>query len=96
MDFSRNNKRAAFHDGISMSHYCAYDPTKESCGLLNGASLHFVSNSNSWLPNLIGLTSRGVTYGCSAEFPEVLTRIAYYIPWIEAHVWPFDRSTDLS
>lgn len=91
-DLSRNNVWDAYHDGISKSQYCAYDPRSHGTEHWYGAPLQILP-TNSTPPYVIGLFLRGVVLGSSKEFPEVLTRIAYYIPWIEAHVWPFDRST---
>lgn len=87
------NNQTAVRSGISKSQYCAYDPnyTEGSCGFINGAPLQiFLPNSS--LPNIVGLASMKAGNSCSETQPEILTRIAYYIPWIEANVWPFDRS----
>lgn len=93
LEFYKKTNQIAIRDGISKSQYCAYDPdsTKESCRLTSGAPLQ-IYPLNSLLPNVVGIISFGVGSVCSDKHPEVLTRIAHYIPWIEANVWPFDRS----
>lgn len=87
------SQQYVLREGISKSQFCAYDanPVKESCRTESGGPLRkYVPNS--LLPNVIGIISFGLGITCNAEHPAILTRVAYYIPWIEAIVWPFDRS----
>lgn len=95
MPLSQCNETYSNYDegrGISKSQYCAYS-TEGSCRLLYGGALQIFPSGSS-LPNIVGITS--FEFGnnvCTEKRPGVLTRIAYYIPWIEENVWPFDRST---
>lgn len=91
-DYSRKKSESVFHDGVSKSHYCVYDPANYLEHRWEGAPLQILP-TNSTPPYVIGLATTGYMPFISKSFPDVLTRIAYYIPWIEAHVWPFDRST---
>lgn len=92
LEYNKDRNTPVFRGGLSRGQYCAYDPTKDSCGTMSGSPLQiFLSNAS--LPNIIGLVSMGVGDTCSYERPEISTRVAYYIPWIESHVWPFERST---
>lgn len=91
LEYNKDHDHPAFRDGLGRGQYCAYDPTKDSCGFVSGAPLlTFLPNTS--LPHIISLNSFGVGYICNGTFPEISTRVAYYIPWIESHVWPFDRS----
>lgn len=38
------------------------------------------------LSTVVGVVSAGV--GCGTSIPGTYTRVAYFIDWIEAHVWP--------
>lgn len=81
-------------DGIRKSQYCAYEsnPVEEGCRVWYGAPIQILP-PKSVLPSVISLASFGIGRDCGAERPAIFTRVAYYIPWIEANVWPFDRST---
>lgn len=92
LDFNKDRNLHPFRDGLSRGQYCVYHPTKGSCALVGGAPpLNFPPNAS--LPDVIGLISLEVGNKCTDTRPEIFTRVAYYIPWIESHVWPFDRST---
>lgn len=82
-------------DGIRKSQYCAYDDyfpyVEVNCRISSGGSLQR-HRPNSLLSNVIGIFSFGYSHNCSDGYPEVLTRVAHYLPWIESIVWPFDRS----
>lgn len=92
MDYNKDKNHTAFRDGLSRGQYCAYDPAKGSCALAGGSPLLNFPPSPS-RPTIIGSISLEVGDKCSNNRPEIFTRVAYYIPWIESHVWPFDRST---
>lgn len=93
LDYNKDKNLRALRDGISRGQYCAYDPdaTIENCGFKGGAALRMFP-PNATLPNIIGILSLAAGRTCDDKHPKVFTRIAYYIPWIEANVWPFDRS----
>lgn len=93
LEFNKRRNRREFRNGISRSQYCVYDPssTSDSCGILGGGALQ-IFPPNASLPNIVGLISIAVGNNCDDKHPEILTRIAYYIPWIETNIWPFDRS----
>lgn len=94
LDFNKNKHIRALRDGVRRSQYCVYDPnsTQQSCGLTSGAPLQIFPFANATLPNIIGILSFTAGNKCDNKHPEILTRIAHYTPWIEANVWPFDRS----
>lgn len=96
LDYNKNKRLRYLRKGISRGQYCAFDPNYmgKNCGILSGASLQIIP-SNSSLPNIIGILSFGARVHCSDKQPEIFTRIAYYIPWIETIVWPFDRSINI-
>ncbi|KAK3919486.1 Chymotrypsin BI [Frankliniella fusca] len=37
-------------------------------------------------PTLVGLTSFGISFGCSVSWPSVFTRVGSYVDWIEAGI----------
>lgn len=96
LDFNKNRNLPRFRDGISKGQYCAYDlnETEGGCRVGGGGSLQILS-SNSFLPKVFAIVSFGIGNNCSDKYPQILTRVAYYIPWIEANVWPFDRSMNI-
>lgn len=93
LEYNKDQNLKYLRKGISKSQYCAYDPSfpEESCGILSGAPLQVIP-LNSSLPNIVGILSFGARIHCGDKKPEVFTRIAHFIPWLEAIVWPFDRS----
>lgn len=92
LDCDKLSQLSTFHNGISTSQYCAYDPnsTEDSSRFLGGAPLQ-IFPENASLPNIIGIFSIGVKNGCGGKYPDIFTRISHFVPWIEAHVWPSDR-----
>lgn len=89
--YNKQRNRREYRNGISRSQFCAHNPNSpgSSGSILNGGSVQFTP-PNASLPNVVGLISiRAV------GLPEVLTKVAYYMPWIEANVWPFDRSNGI-
>lgn len=91
--FDIKNRSPFLGDGISKSQYCAYESNQsvEGCHIGGGGSLQIL-DLDSYLPKLIGILSFGIRSNCSDEYPQIFTRVSYYIPWIEANVWPFGRS----
>lgn len=78
--------RDFFENGIDQSQYCAYNPESKqgTCGG-DGAPLQIVSN-DAKLAKVIGIVSSDST--CDTTLPNVYTRVAHYIDWIESQVWP--------
>lgn len=98
--FDKDRNSIKFREGIRRSQYCAYyDPnynyTEDNCRVLSGGSLQYFP-SHSLLPTVVGIISFGMKLNgqsiCYKQFPLIFTRVAYFVPWIESHVWPFDRS----
>lgn len=75
---------AAFRNGINDSFYCAWDPSKrrDSCFGDSGGPLQ-IPNQNT--AKIVGIVSSGI--GCATILPAIYTRVAYYLNWIEEHVW---------
>lgn len=78
---------AAFRNGISEGQYCAYDPEgrRDSCEGDSGGPLQ-IFPPGSKLATVVGIVSFGIS--CGTPLPGIYTRVAYYISWIESHVWP--------
>lgn len=86
MDFDRGINRTEFRNGITSSQYCAQDPAgiQDSCQGDSGGPLQMFKN-HSDTAHVVGIVSFGVDCG---TFPGIYTRIAYFLKWIESHVWP--------
>lgn len=97
-DFNKDKILPALRHGISKSQFCAYDPNDvgQSCRILSGGALQVFQASKSLLPKIVGVTSFGFGGGCGSTQPGIFTRVANFVPWIESHVWPFDRSKYIS
>lgn len=80
--------QAAFRDGLIEGQYCAYDPEmkSDSCQGDSGGPLQYFPAANSTLATLVGVVSFGLS--CATDVPGIYTRVAYYLDWIEAIVWP--------
>uniref|UniRef100_A0A182V5G8 Peptidase S1 domain-containing protein n=1 Tax=Anopheles merus TaxID=30066 RepID=A0A182V5G8_ANOME len=64
----------------------------DSCeGDSGGPLYHVAGEEGSSKYYLVGVTSFGL--GCGSSTPSVYTRVAYYLDWIESHVWPEDGTT---
>lgn len=77
----------SFRDGISNGQYCAYDSNgkNDSCQGDSGGPLQIVSPASK-SAKIVGIVSFGVS--CGAKLPSIYTRVAFYLDWIESHVWP--------
>lgn len=86
MDFDRGINRTEFRNGITSSQYCAQDPAgiQDSCQGDSGGPLQMFKN-HSDTAHVVGIVSFGVDCG---TFPGIYTRVAYFLKWIESHVWP--------
>lgn len=78
-----------FRSGIDRSYYCAADPNKvsDTCKGDSGGPLQLVRR-NLDLSTILGVISTGLPCGSSWSFPGIYTRVAFFIDWIESHVWP--------
>lgn len=84
---SRNG--TAFRNGLDLSYYCAADPNRVSDTCLgdSGGPIQVVRRQID-LSTVVGVVSTGLPCGASRNFPGLYTRVAYFIDWIESHVWP--------
>lgn len=74
-------------DGIADTQICAGDPQglRDTCQGDSGGPLQGLTADDSFY-RLVGVTSFG--RGCGTPVPGVYTRIARYLDWLEAAVWP--------
>lgn len=85
-EYNRQVDHPSLRHGISDSQYCAYDPQarNDACQGDSGGPLQtFLSPA---IGTIIGVVSFGIS--CGTQLPGVYTRVAYYLDWIEAIVWP--------
>lgn len=87
LEYNQTPNYEAFRDGVTESQYCAHDPNKmkDSCQGDSGGPLQ-IYPPGSFSAKVVGVVSFGI--GCGSEWPGVYTRVAYYLDWIESHVWP--------
>lgn len=80
-------REPAIRNGISESQYCAYDPNgkSDSCQGDSGGPLQLFEQQTEQT-KIVGIVSFGVS--CGTKLPSIYTRVAYYLEWIELHVWP--------
>lgn len=78
-----------FRNGLDQSYYCAADPNKvsDTCEGDSGGPLQVI-RPHFEVPTVVGVISAGLPCGTSWKIPGIYTRVAYFIDWIEAHVWP--------
>lgn len=84
---SKKRNMPEFQNGIDESQYCAYDPAgrRDSCQGDSGGPLQTTQTFSNPV-QVVGVVSFGV--GCGSGYPGIYTRVAYYIEWIGAYVWP--------
>lgn len=87
LEYNKKANQKAFRNGIDQSQYCAHDPAQnnDSCEGDSGGPLQ-VFSPYADVPNVVGIVSFGV--GCAIALPSVYTRVAFYVNWIQTHVWP--------
>ena len=85
--FAQSRNWTTFRNGLQQSHYCAADPNRvsDTCEGDSGGPLQII-RPNSDLSTVVGIVSTGLR--CGTSFPGIYTRVAYFIDWIESHVWP--------
>lgn len=92
LQYNRRANQKPLRDGINESQYCAHDAdakgTKDTCEGDSGGPLQ-VFPPYSTIPKIVGIVSFGVA--CGSPYPSVYTRVAHYLDWIEANVWPNDE-----
>lgn len=76
---------------VAMGHYCAYDPNSrnDSCQGDSGGPLQYFKQPNNRIASIVGIVSFGIS--CGTRMPGIYTRVAYYLNWIESHVWPNEK-----
>lgn len=74
--------------GIDAGQYYAYDPDgrNDSCIGDSGGPLQFFRDENSSIGTVVGIVSFGID--CDTGLPGIYIRVAHYLDWIEAIVWP--------
>lgn len=77
----------ALRNGIKDSQYCACDPDgkKDTCEGDSGGPLQIIM-PESLMGTVVGVVSFGIA--CGTQYPSIYSRVAFYIDWIEALVWP--------
>lgn len=80
---------SALANGINEGQICAIDPNAtttraDSCTGDSGGPLQ-IFPPDSKVATVVGVVSFGI--GCGSQLPGVYTKVAYYIKWIESHVW---------
>lgn len=84
------NRSVIIPRGITPTMICAGDPNgewhRDTCQGDSGGPIHTYHNDYC-LPEIVGITSFGVLCG-TPNVPGVYTRVAHYLDWIEAIVWP--------
>lgn len=74
-------------NGLTVGQICAGDPNglRDACRGDSGGPLQIVDDGNK-MSTVVGVISFGMT--CGSKLPSVYSRVAYYLDWIESHVWP--------
>lgn len=87
LEYNKTPNHAAFRSGVSESQYCAHDPNgiNDSCQGDSGGPLQ-IYPPGAYMANIVGIVSFGIS--CGSAWPGIYTRVAYYLDWIESHVWP--------
>lgn len=87
LEYNKTPNFAAFRNGVSESQYCAIDPhgISDSCQGDSGGPLQ-IYPEGSYIAKVVGIVSFGIS--CGSAWPGIYTRVAYYLDWIESHVWP--------
>lgn len=70
-------------DGVNGRYYCA-DGATSNCEKDSGGFIQSFAD-DSITGNIVGIFS----FGCERS-THAYTKIAYYLDWIESHVWPND------
>lgn len=86
-NYNKERNLPPFRLGIDQSQYCARDPTGkgDTCQGDSGGPLQ-TTQTFSNPAKVVGIVSIGI--GCGSGFPGIYTRVAHYVDWIGAHVWP--------
>lgn len=87
-EYNKKAKLGALRNGISQGQYCAYDLPRgcESCKSSSGGPLQYKKSTKKSLPHIVGISSFNIE--CDGSLPTIYTRVAFYLDWIESHVWP--------
>lgn len=87
LNYNRKANIEALRHEIDESQYCAHDPSGrgDSCKGDSGGPLQTTQTHSSPV-KIVGVVSFGV--GCGIGLPGLYTRVAHYIDWIGAYVWP--------
>ncbi|KAF6200353.1 hypothetical protein GE061_006656 [Apolygus lucorum] len=82
----RNFKRGLPVGIKGETQICAWAPSKDTCQGDSGGPIQQVLTDPYCMYTIIGVTSIGSK--CGGDIPSIYTRVSYYLPWIESHVWP--------
>lgn len=89
--YNQGTNQSNMQNGVSETQYCARDSDAngktDDCNDISdtGGPLQIIS-SDSNLAKIVGVASYGIS--CGKEYPNVYTRVASYLDWIEENVWP--------
>lgn len=86
MNYAQTKRLTPFRNGTVQGHYCAADPNhmSDTCKGDSGGALQII-RKNFDLSTVVGVVSTGPA--CSTSLPGIYARVAYFIDWIESHVW---------
>lgn len=87
LEYNKKANQKALRNGIKESQYCAYDPNRkaDTCEGDSGGPLQIIT-PESRMGTVVGVVSFGIA--CGTSYPSIYSRVAYYLDWIEALVWP--------
>lgn len=82
-----NRDLPLFPNGIDESQYCVHDPNEreDRCPEDSGGPLQTTQTQSNPV-KVVGIASFGIQ--CGNSLPRIYTRVAHYIEWIGAYVWP--------
>lgn len=78
--YNKQANSSYFEKGITSGQYCACDLQNKVCHGLNGGPIQIESA----ISTVVGISSHNV----NCAMPGIYTRVANYLNWIEANVWP--------
>ncbi|XP_031619380.1 ankyrin repeat domain-containing protein 50-like [Contarinia nasturtii] len=75
--------RAQYRNGLFEGQYCAFGGgSRGSCRVYSGGPLQYLKTNTSTIVGIVPISDR-----CGLNIPNIYTRVAYYVDWIESIVW---------